>query len=272
MTACFCTYENNNNALTVEDIVERSEEILKVPCYLVIYGDDKTIPILAEKRKLNGIKVLYFLGEEQTDLQDASKYIYLNGVKNDYNSAGDKQNLGLKYIYENYNTDFVFVCGTDTYINVEKMLLLLNEYSCDQPLYIGGHGDTRTVCEKKCYFHSGGAGFILSNECLHLIYRKLWSMSRDWNCELNENNSKWLRFACDVEISYYLQRFIPHLQIIVNNEAFVACDYYGLFNNAMSVCCGDRVKKENIISCHRMTSQSFDDFTQLLQSNNYYLN
>ena len=219
-----------------------------------------------------GIKVLYFLGEEQTDLQNASKYIYLDGVKNDYNSAGDKQNLGLKYIYEKYNADFVFICGTDTYINVEKMLLLLNKYDCGQPLYIGGHGDTRSVGETSCYYHSGGAGFILSNKCLQLIYRNLWSMSNDWKYYLHENNSNWLTTACDVEISYYLQKNIPHLQIIVNDEAFVACDHNGLFNNAMSVCCGDRVKKENIVSCHRMTSQSFDEFTQLLQTNNYYLN
>ena len=218
-----------------------------------------------------GIKILYFLGEEQTDLQDASKYIYLDGVKNDYNSAGDKQNLGLKYIYENYNTDFVFVCGTDTYINVEKMLLLLNEYSRDQPLYIGGHGDTRSVCGKKCYFHSGGAGFILSNECLHLIYRKLWSMTSNWKCELNENNSNWLIFACDVEISYYLQKFIPQLQIIVKNDEFFGCNHNGLVEN-MRMCCGEDVKKERIISCHYMSPQSFDEFTQLLQLNNYYLN
>jgi SAM-dependent methyltransferase len=217
-----------------------------------------------------GIKVLYFLGEEQTDLQDASKYIYLDGVKNDYNSAGDKQNLGLKYIYENYNADFVFVCGTDTYINVENLLILLNEYNCESPLYIGGHGDTRTVCEKSCYYHSGGAGFVLSNECLHLIYRKLWSMSRDWKFDLNEYNSNWLTFACDLEISYYLQKFIPSLQIIVNDDVFFSCDHNGLIND-ISMCCGEHVKKEQIVSCHRMTLHSFDEFTQLLQANNYYL-
>ena len=57
-----------------------------------------------------GVKVLYFLGEEPTDLIDNEKYIYLKNVENDVASAAHKQNLGLKYIYENYDAEFVFVC------------------------------------------------------------------------------------------------------------------------------------------------------------------
>jgi hypothetical protein len=35
----------------------------------------------------------------------------------------------LKYIYENYNPDYVFVCGTDTYVNIEKLSSYLNNFN-----------------------------------------------------------------------------------------------------------------------------------------------
>ena len=52
-------------------------------------------------------KVLYFLGEEKTEYH-GEEFVYLNGVSNDYISASYKQNLGLKYIHDNYNYNFVF--------------------------------------------------------------------------------------------------------------------------------------------------------------------
>ena len=54
-TACFCVHEKNNNSFSIEKIIENSEELLRVPCYLVIYGDNKTIPLLKEIREKNGL-------------------------------------------------------------------------------------------------------------------------------------------------------------------------------------------------------------------------
>jgi hypothetical protein len=61
-----------------------------------------------------GVKILFFLGEEKTDLIDDSKYIYLNNIDNTHSSAAHKQYLGLKYIHDNYDADFIFICGTYT--------------------------------------------------------------------------------------------------------------------------------------------------------------
>jgi hypothetical protein len=207
------------------------------------------------------VKVVYFLGEDETDLQDPEKFIYLKGVKNDYLSASDKQNLGLKYIYENFDADFVFVCGTDTYIRVEKMMELIDQYSCDKPLYIGGHGDERTIGDQTIYFHSGGAGFLLSKEALHLIYRKLWNMTSIWSNILLQNNSKYLTtVSCDVAISYFLQNELDaNVQIIKFNEYFYACNYKGLCHNNTFTCCGENVDMNKFITCHHMTLQDFDD-------------
>jgi hypothetical protein len=98
----------------------------------------------AKRIEEKGVKVLFMFGEEKTDLID-DKYIYLKDVKNDYESASHKQNLGLKYIYDNYNFDYVLTCVTDTYINIDKLLLFLDNLNVDDKLYIGGHGDIRRI-------------------------------------------------------------------------------------------------------------------------------
>ena len=111
------------------------------------------------------IKLLFFFGEEECDLIDPKKYIYLKGVNNDYLSASYKQNLGLQYIYDNFDAKFIFVCGTDTYINIYKLLDYTTTLNENDKLFIGGHGDYRVIDGRKYYFHAG-AGFMLSKECL----------------------------------------------------------------------------------------------------------
>jgi len=239
-----------------------------------------------------GVRVLFFLGEEQTDLQDASesftnvtdssrspirlapKYIYLKNVKNDYESASSKQNLGLKYIYENYNTDFVYCCGTDTYINIDKLLLYINRFDCNKSLYIGGHGGYRTIGNKNYYYHCGGAGFILSKKCLHSIYLQLFDMLIEWTRICTENNCSDLITASDVSISYFLQNeSTSSLEIIIANSLFFSCNYKGVIRHGESTyyyCCNQKIHIPDIISCHCMSLVDFDEYTQLLENNNYW--
>ena len=66
----------------------------------------------------SNIKLLYYLGGERTDEFSDSRYIYLPNITNDYLSASYKQFLGLKQVYENFNTKFIICCGTDTYLNI----------------------------------------------------------------------------------------------------------------------------------------------------------
>jgi hypothetical protein len=50
VSACFCVYKNNQHALNMEDILSKSDTLLQIPCYLVLYGDRETISNLREKR------------------------------------------------------------------------------------------------------------------------------------------------------------------------------------------------------------------------------
>jgi hypothetical protein len=215
-----------------------------------------------KKAEENGIKILFFLGEEKSDLIDENKYIYLKDVKNDYNSASYKQNLGLKYIYENYNADFVFTCGTDTYINIDNLLLYISQFDKNTKLYIGGHGEYRMVGDDNIYFHSGGAGFILSNSVLSELYSQLYNIQNEWTTVCSKNYVEYLIKACDVLIGYYVSKIVNI--VIIKNNNFYSCNYKGYANSNTFKCCGENVNIYEIISCHFMTLTDFDEYTNII--------
>ena len=98
------------------------------------------------------VKIIYFLGEEMTDYHE-DNFVYLPGVSNDYLSASHKQYLGIKYIHEHYDTKYVLSCGTDTFVNLPKLVLYLKQFNPEDSLYIGGYGDTRIIGDESYYFH-----------------------------------------------------------------------------------------------------------------------
>lgn len=213
------------------------------------------------------VKVLFFLGEEKTDLIDESKYIYLKGVNNDYTSASHKQNLGLKYIYENYKTEYIHICGTDTYINIPKLLLTLNSFNHTQKLFIGGDPDIRFLGNNNIYFFNGGSGFIISYPVLQELYNKLSNMFTDWENECINTDKHNLITACDVAIAYYISKIKDIIYISLYNS-FKLCNHRGIKLNKYH-CCWNKI--EEIIACHYMTLNDFDEYTEILEKNNYYI-
>lgn len=258
----------NNHIMTEIDLI-----ICVFACATVPKYKDEILKIEETwgKRAIEkGVKVLYFLGEESTDLIDEDKYIYLKNVGNDYDSASHKQNLGLKYIYENYNAEFVFTCGTDTYVNVDKMLAYIKGFDSSKNLYIGGDGDHRQVGTENIYYHSGGGGFILSKSVLKTIYPKLQNLQNEWITICHHNNVSYLVTACDVLMGYIVKD-IENIDIVEKRHSFKGCNHKGYAYNNTLACCVDKIKISDIISCHYMTLQDFDDFTSILETNNYFI-
>jgi hypothetical protein len=234
-------------------IEKYKNEILKI---------NETWLIDAEKM---GVKVLFFLGEEVTDLI-GDNYIYLPNVKNDYMSASWKQYLGFKYIYENYNAKFIFTCGTDTFINIKNLLLYLDTFKDDErKLYIGGHGGKwppKHIMGIDVYFHCGGAGFIVTNNILEELYPIIDELQNQWMgiCE-NDNNIKYLLYACDVSISYFLIKYVTDVQFI-KNDYFYNCNYLGYLKHY--ACCVHIINTNTIITCHNMSLVDFDNFQKIV--------
>jgi Fringe-like len=217
------------------------------------------------------VKVLFFLGEETTDLS-GDQYIHLAGVKNDYLSASYKQFLGLKYIYDNFPCKFVFVCGTDTYVNIPLLVNYVNLFNSSAALYIGGHGTDSCVGTKKVYFHSGGAGVLLSYASQTALYPQLETAVEDWLaiCKTNKTD-ECLYTACDVALAYYVQQ--PSVGAVVfkqGGSVFMGCNYCGLAYGYYP-CHAGCIDLDRLISCHSMSLVDFDNFTQILVKNNWYV-
>jgi hypothetical protein len=206
---------------------------------------------------------LYFLGEEE--VLTGNQYIHLKGVNNDYLSASYKQYLGLKYIYENYKTRFVMCIGTDTFLNIPKLSTYLEGFNKDNMLYIGGHGDNRYIEGKSIYFHSGGSGFILSHKCLELIYPRLENFMEKWIeiCKYSPYDN--FVASCDVGIAYLLNNFQSQYIICICNNNFINCNYLGI------PCHINKIDFKNIISCHNMSLNDFDNYYEILKLNNYFI-
>jgi hypothetical protein len=205
--------------------------------------------------------LLFFLGEEGS-LQD-NDCIHLENIGDDYLSAGFKQYAGLKYIYENYNFNYVFICGTDTYVLTDNLIKFINEdpqISADKPLVFGGHGDNRQIGESSVHFFSGGAGIVLTKATMDIIYPELGSLQDEWMWFCTDNSYKTFVTACDLSLCYFLKR----RGIIFFNvcNRFFNCNYLGYHSGV--ACCAKSVDIRTMISCHNMSLQKFDELEKIL--------
>ena len=199
----------------------------------------------------------YFLGEERVEEFQGEQYVYLDGILDDYMSASYKQELGLKYIYEKYNPDFVHVIGTDTFVNIPNLLSFIKDFDPNDNLYIGGHGCNRML-DKNYYFHSGGPGFILSRKCLELLVPYFGNMTNEW-IDLCEKTKQEMKAACDVSISYFCHKINSNI-VMAPSKTFLHCNYKGF------PCHINQINPKNIISCHLMSLEDFDDYYSYIKS------
>jgi hypothetical protein len=169
----------------------------------------------------------------------------------------------MKYIYENYDAKFVFICGSDTFVNCHTILPYIRSLDSEKLLYIGGHGDTRIIGGKQIYYHSGGAGFIVSRGVMKKIYGGLYNITNRWYMLCKETGCNVLSDACDITIAYYLQQ-MGDIEI-VKSVYFYGCNYRGHANNNTIKCCNIACKPYEIITCHNMTPDDFDDYHAILE-------
>jgi hypothetical protein len=218
--------------------------------------------------KYASIRLFYFLGEEKRPGFDDTatvRYVNLPGVADDYMSASYKQFLGLKYVHENVRAKYVICIGTDTYLNVPKLLTYVRTFDYTARLYIGGHGCVRQVGDSSYYFHSGGPGFILTHGAVQAIYDDLATLVGDWTRVCNANGVGHLTTACDVAVSYYVQQPSKNVTVVKTGDlSFLHCNYIGF------PCHPHQVKASDIISCHLMSRDDFYHFTRILEENNYF--
>ena len=157
--------------------------------------------------------------------------------------------------------------GTDTYVNIKKLDIFLKQFDYNENLYIGGHGDKRNLGITEVFFHSGGPGFIITNNCLEKIYSKLQNFVCEWIKICNENDINRLIPACDVGIAYLVNlEEISSKTIDCGELLFTYCNFRG------NPCHPNKINVANLIACHNMSLNDFDEFTAILKENNYFIN
>jgi hypothetical protein len=207
--------------------------------------------------------LLFFLGEEGSFHDEDC--IHLENIGDDYLSAGFKQYAGLKYIYENYNFNYVFICGTDTYVLTDNLIEYINQdpqISPDKPLVFGGHGDNRQLCESYVHFFSGGAGIVLTKATMDIIYPELHTMQEEWMWMCVETDYNTYIAACDLSLCYFLKR--KGITFLNVSNRFFDCNYMGYYRN-LCECCAKTVDISTMISCHNMSLQNFDELENILR-------
>jgi hypothetical protein len=241
---------------------------------IVIFACDKIDKYREQIRTLNqtwvkkaneysDIKTLFFIGEQPTDEFKGDSYINLKGVNDDGCSVNNKQYEGIKYFYDNYDCDFIYCCGTDTYINIPKLYKYLDNFNPNEKLYIGGCGIYFNINNQSCYFLSGGSGFIITRgvtkELVSLINNNLIN---NWNYLCEINNCENLSYCCDVSIAYYLQKVIQGVSTIdIEQKVFYSSNYKDLNEN--------EIKKS--ITCHFMPPNDILDYNKIMENNDYFL-
>jgi hypothetical protein len=204
------------------------------------------------------VKIKVFVGNEKPINNLNLEIITLN-TPDDYYSATIKQYDGLRNILKNENFKFVFVCGGDTFVNIPKMLKLIETLNYQDKIYLGGHGDEREINNEKIYFHSGGGGFILSSSLVFDLFNNFPKIEEEWI----KISGKYFKPSCDVSIAYFINK-LENVKII-KNDKFYHCNYLG------NPCHRNKIKKQEIITCHLMTPENVKKFYQELIENNFYL-
>src|SRR4029077_9362981 len=134
-----------------------------------------------------GVPCCFFTGEqinisESTfRLMNNDHLIHLPGVKDDYLSASDKHWLGLKYMFDNFDSDFIMIAGTDNYIDVKNLKTILAKYDCNHPFIISGKQQSRDCAGIRFQiFPLGGCGIIFTRAAVKIMYNYLSSFKNDW--------------------------------------------------------------------------------------------
>ena len=207
-----------------------------------------------------GAKVFYFLGEQKTELE-GPQFIYLPGIKNDFESMSHKQIKGLQYIHDNYDAEYVFVSGADLFVNVDVLLSEISLYNSKNPVYMGAGYDValyRSFGQTTYNYHNSGTGVVITNKLLTDLYPLLDEMYATWKL-INKKNKQSLQNARDIMFGYFISKYTN--TFFVTNPLFVQKDYSA----------SNSTIPDHLISYYPMASIEFVAYRNRIEANRYFL-
>jgi hypothetical protein len=224
--------------------------ILVFGCVVVEkYKDDIDGIINTWGIKCDELEVPYFIfvGKNIAEYENNKHFVALEdkGVIDDYNSAAYKQYLGMQWILSRYDPEFLYIIGSDTYVNVEEMLKVVNSYNPENLFFIGNGMYMCHIIEYNIHMHPGGAGFILSRKALEVLKPYLYKFQERWVKIIDIYYLYDKRYipACDVSMA--LMCYLKSISIAIEPRMFEYKDRGADFNNFISI---HHMHKEDMIN------------------------
>jgi hypothetical protein len=166
-TSCFCLHKEHAGARTIQEIVQSADVLLRIPIYLVIYGDEQTIPLLKKNRSSYGLESITMFIE--TSVCELWSFQYIDQVRKNRDSyfpsrdsrtspethlvTCNKFDFVLKTIEENpfRTTRFGWI---DCFLGENASKICENYDSCILPWTLSNisnnfHIQVLNVCDKK---------------------------------------------------------------------------------------------------------------------------
>lgn len=189
----------------------------------------------------------YFIISNKYKKQSTDEEIYID-IENDVH-------FNIIRYFDSYNYDFILITYEDSFVNIKNLITLLTKYESKDKLYIGGHGDYRTINNTKFWFHSYTPGVVLSKGATKLLL--------DSNLMINYNKlcNNDLKNLSGVAIGFYAH--LLNIKIITNNN-FHYCNWKGI------PCHVNNVNIKDIICCYNMSKDDMYNYYKSLFINNNF--
>jgi len=234
-------------------IVYKHIYYLKIYLFLIIILMKIIICIIIYETDIHKINVIcntYF------KLSDNIQYYFITDVKSSNDIFIFLDNINtihfdiIKY-FDSSDYDFMLITYVDAFVNIPNLIKLLETLDINEPLYIGGHGDYRTINNTKFWFHSYSPGIVLNKLATKLLLND--NLMNDYNQLLNNE----LINLSGVALGYYAHKF--NIKCI-NNPYFYYCNWKGKP-------CHSNINNSNIICCYNMSKEDMYDYYRYI--NNY---
>uniref|UniRef100_A0A6C0D9J6 Glycosyltransferase n=1 Tax=viral metagenome TaxID=1070528 RepID=A0A6C0D9J6_9ZZZZ len=231
----------------------------KITSSIASYKDSLIVCIVVCENDINKINLIkntwfklgatdykyYFIIDDIYDFGKDESFIYINNLNLDTHF-----NI-FRYFYS-FNYDFIYISYLDSFLNINNLIKFLNSLDSTKKLYIGGHGDYRTINDNKYYFHSHSPGIVLTKPATNLLLDE--NLMVNYNIECSNNG---LINLSGVALGYYAT--IYNFQLI-NNPNFYYCNWKG------EPCHPNKTNITNLICCFNMDEQN------MIEYYNYILN
>jgi len=194
---------------------------------------------------------IYFIIDSKYSLGVDDTFIYMDNLDSD-------SHFNVIQYFKLIDYNYLLITYVNSFINLQKLNKYINTITIDEPLYIGGHGDYRTINNIKFWFHSYTPGIILNKQATNLLLDL--ELMNNYN-DLYDNS---LKNISGVAIGYYATIF--NIKNVINNN-FYYCNYNG------HPCHVNSINKFELISCYNMSKDDmYNYYNTLIETNKKFTN